>query len=194
MPLPEPILDGDTFFTGVNMRLDPGQLKPGFCASAKNKRFVNGKASTRPGIKKMPWSNKAADAWLEKTYNAGSIVTYSGRAAVVTGTTAAQVDGGTGNLTASSTNAIILNGDFSGSTLSPWVGGGNWSFNASTDKVSHTASSGAENLYQDISAVLGCDYTVTLTVSGYSAGTLKVFIGQSGFTAVPRAQLQSKWG
>ena len=185
MPLPEPILDGDTFFTGVNMRLDPGQLKPGFCASAKNKRFVNGKASTRPGIKKMPWSNKAADAWLEKTYNAGSIVTYSGRAAVVTGTTAAQVDGGTGNLTASSTNAIILNGDFSGSTLSPWVGGGNWSFNASTDKVSHTASSGAENLYQDISAVLGCDYTVTLTVSGYSAGTLKVFIGQSGFTAVP---------
>lgn len=185
MPANDPIIDGDTHFVGVNMRLDPGQLKPGFCASAKNKRFVNGKASTRPGIKKMPWSNKAADAWLEQTYTAGSIVTYSGRAAIVTGTTAAQVDGGTGNLTASSTNAILLNGDFSGSTLSPWVGDGNWSFNASTDKVSHTVSSGAENLYQDISAVLGCDYTVTLTVSGYSAGTLKVFVGQSGFTAVP---------
>ena len=47
MPANDPIIDGDTHFVGVNMRLDPGQLKPGFCASAKNKRFVNGRIRLR---------------------------------------------------------------------------------------------------------------------------------------------------
>ena len=113
MPIPDPIVDGDTHFVGVNMRLDPGQLKPGFCASAKNKRFVNGKAATRPGIKKMPWTNKSKNAWLEKTYNANDIVTYSGRAAIVTGSSVAAIEAGTGTVTLHDTNAKLLNGDFS---------------------------------------------------------------------------------
>jgi hypothetical protein len=164
------------------MRLDPGQLKPGFCASAKNKRFVNGKASTRPGIKKMPWSNKAADAWTEKTYNADSIVTYSGRSAIVTGTTAAQINGGTGVLAAYSTNAIILNGDFS-STLS-WTPNLDPGWQTIADgKVSHVASSGLDNLYQDIHAVLGCDYTITITVTNATpvTGHVKVLVGGMGY-------------
>ena len=116
MPIPLPIVDGDSFFTGVNMRLDPGQLQPGQCAFAKNKRFVNGKAATRPGIKKMPWTNKAADAWTEKTYTAGEIVTYSGRAAIVSAATEAAITSGSGTIALSSTNAIVSNGDFSSSS------------------------------------------------------------------------------
>jgi hypothetical protein len=192
MPANDPIVDGDTHFLGVNMRLDPGQLKPGFCASAKNKRFVNGKASTRPGIKKMPWSNKAADAWVEQTYATDAIVTYSGRAAVVTGSTQAQVDGGTGVLVATSTNAAITIGDFR--TNTSWLvdgetSGGNpvgglggssgWSGFAGPTAATHAASSGADNLYQDISAVLGGDYQITVTLSGVTAssGTLTAQIG-----------------
>ena len=201
MPANDPIIDGDTHFVGVNMRLDPGQLKPGFCASAKNKRFVNGKASTRPGIKKMPWSNKAADAWLEQTYTAGSIVTYSGRAAIVTGTTAAQVDGGTGLLVPSSTNAVISAGDFPTNTswsnayTSDDLGGldgkpgksSAWSgFGGSTAATHAAHAHGADNLYQDISAVLGCDYQITVTLSGVTAssGTL---VAQLGTTNPPVA-------
>jgi len=181
MPANDPIIDGDTHFIGVNMRLDPGQLKAGFCASAKNKRFVNGKASTRPGIKKMPWSNKAADAWLEQTYSAGSIVTYSGRAAVVTGTTEAQVDGGTGVLSSSSTNAILLNGDFA--SAASWITTLDPGWGITGGEAVHAASSGLDNLYQDMSAVLGGDYTITLTVTNATPATghIKVLVGQSGY-------------
>lgn len=189
MPIPLPIVDGDSFFTGVNMRLDPGQLQPGQCAFAKNKRFVNGKAATRPGIKKMPWTNKAADAWTEKTYTAGEIVTYSGRAAIVSAATEAAITSGSGTIALSSTNAIISNGDFASGTS--WstaaetnsngvaIGGlgssSQWTI--ASDKATHAASSGADNLYQDIHGVLGCDYTISITVSGYSAGSIKVGIG-----------------
>lgn len=81
MPRPEPILDGDTFFKGVNARLDPGQLEAGFVASAINKRFSNGVVETRPGIKKMPWSNNAKVSYDDTTgYSAtGEYVLYSGR-------------------------------------------------------------------------------------------------------------------
>ena len=104
MPAQPPILDGDTSFMGVNMRLEPSQLPPGFCASAKNKRFVNGKAATRSGIKKMGWTNKVADSWAEQSYAAGAIVTYSGLAATVSGANAAVINGGTGTMSLSSTN------------------------------------------------------------------------------------------
>ena len=40
MPIPDPILDGDTFFKGVNARLDPGQLEAGFVSEAVNKRLL----------------------------------------------------------------------------------------------------------------------------------------------------------
>ena len=80
MPVPDPILDGDTFFKGVNARLDPGQLEPGFVSSAINKRFNNGVVETRPGIKKMPWSNCLTEAYDDtKQYQNGEYVLYSGR-------------------------------------------------------------------------------------------------------------------
>ena len=188
MPANDPIIDGDTHFVGVNMRLDPGQLKPGFCASAKNKRFVNGKASTRPGIKKMPWSNKAADAWVEQSYSVGEIVTYSGRAAIVSAATVSAITSGSGTIALSSTNSIITNGDFASGT--GWLTaaetsngvaiggiGASSEWTIASNKATHAASSGADNLYQDIHGVLGCDYTITVTVSGYSAGNIKVGIG-----------------
>ena len=194
MPANDPIIDGDTHFVGVNMRLDPGQLQPGFCASAKNKRFVNGKASTRPGIKKMPWTNKARAAWEEQAYSTGEIVTYSGRAAVITGASAAIIEGGSGTVVLSDTNAKLLNGDFS--TSANWstavdgsVGGlggsSGWAVDAGdSNYAQHTAhSSGGDNLYQDIDLVLGCDYTIVLTISGRTAGTVKVLAGTTGSSA-----------
>ena len=123
MPLPEPIIDGDTFFTGVNMRLDPGQLQPGLCAFARNKRFVTGKAVTRPGIKKMAWSNRNEDPWTNddtKEYAIGDVVTYSGVSALVSGSSASQVDGGTGSIALANANSLSpTNTGFS--VLSPWV-------------------------------------------------------------------------
>ena len=198
MPIPDPIVDGDTHFVGVNMRLDPGQLKPGFCASAKNKRFVNGKAATRPGIKKMPWTNKSKNAWLEKTYNANDIVTYSGRAAIVTGSSVAAIEAGTGTVTLHDTNAKLLNGDFStyvpgtdwstavdGSVGGLGSGSTGWAIDAGdSNYAQHTAhSGGADNLYQDIDLVLGCDYTISLTISSCTTGTVKVLAGTMGSSA-----------
>jgi len=269
MPANDPITDGDTYFVGVNMRLDPGQLKPGFCASATNKRFINGKASTRPGIKKMPWSNMAKAAWTEKTYSTGEIVTYSGRAATVVGASAAIIEGGTGTITLHDTNAKLLNGDFStyvpgtdwsiasgtggglgtgntgwaiddgdsnyaqhtavtgtvsinnsggysttvtsmtvdalavaipnGTTLT-FSGGGQFILSAraligattitsttgltsaavANDASATYASDSADNLYQDIDLVLGCDYTIVFTISSRTAGTVTIFAGTTG--------------
>lgn len=80
MPVGESIVDGDTGFVGVNSRLEPSQLPQGFVASAINKRFVNGVAETRAGIKKMPWSNVQADAYDDTIgYSNGDFVLYSGR-------------------------------------------------------------------------------------------------------------------
>lgn len=53
--------DGDTAFLGVNDRLDPAQLPPGIASGAKNKRFADGIAATRKGIRKLNWLNAAAD-------------------------------------------------------------------------------------------------------------------------------------
>jgi hypothetical protein len=132
MPVKPPVVaDGDSGFIGVNMRMDPALLSPGHVAEARNKRFVNGKAATRAGVKKMPWSNKAADAWSNdidpdtsstKSYNAGSIVTYSGVSSEVegTGATAAAVEDGTGTLYLKDANRLNLqSGDFTAST--GWV-------------------------------------------------------------------------
>tara|TARA_R110000824_G_scaffold55389_3_gene152653 strand:- start:130 stop:2601 length:2472 start_codon:yes stop_codon:yes gene_type:complete len=57
MPIPDPLVDGDSGFSGVNSRLDAGQLPRGFVSSAKNIRFKNGVASPRAGIKKVYWGN-----------------------------------------------------------------------------------------------------------------------------------------
>tara|TARA_R100000808_G_scaffold1261_1_gene5919 strand:- start:368 stop:2869 length:2502 start_codon:yes stop_codon:yes gene_type:complete len=199
MPVKPPVVaDGDSGFVGVNMRMNPALLPPGYVSEAKNKRFTNGKAATRPGIKKMPWTNKSHAAWEQKSYDPNDIVTYSGRAAVIEGSSASIIESGSGTVTLHSTNAILNNGYFT--TSSDWstaedgsVGGlgtGSGSTGWRVDEggvtnyaehVNNTSNSAsADNLYQDINAVLGCDYSITLTVSGYSGGTLKVFVGTQG--------------
>lgn len=47
--------DGDQGFIGVEERLAPQQLPPGYVAGARNKRFRNGRAATRDGIGLLPW-------------------------------------------------------------------------------------------------------------------------------------------
>ena len=59
MPQP-PITDADLGFVGVNGRTDPALTKQGLVSSAKNRRFVNGVATTRKGVKILPWSHKAS--------------------------------------------------------------------------------------------------------------------------------------
>jgi len=178
MPANDPIIDGDTHFVGVNMRLDPGQLKPGFCASAKNKRFVNGKAATRPGIKKMPWTNKAADAWTNdpndpeadplviKSYSAGSIVTYSGVSSEVegTGATAAAVEDGTGTLLLKDANRLNLqNGDFTSSS--------NWVFTGATVVIGEALTLvGSSTVFSEVSVV-------ALTVAMSTTDTIEFSVG-----------------
>lgn len=49
---------GDRGFIGVNMRLDPAQLGPGYVSEAINCRFRNGVAETRKGFTVLPWLNK----------------------------------------------------------------------------------------------------------------------------------------
>lgn len=50
-----PQRDGDAGFVGVDERLDPALLPPGFVARAKNCRFRNGQAETRGGDTIWPW-------------------------------------------------------------------------------------------------------------------------------------------
>jgi len=49
--------DGDTQFTGIAPRLDPGSLPPGIASEARNMRFRNGVAATRRGVYKPSWCN-----------------------------------------------------------------------------------------------------------------------------------------
>jgi len=86
MPVKPPVVaDGDSGFVGVNMRMDPALLPPGYVSEAKNKRFVNGTCKTRNGIKKIQWSNKSDDYYdNSKTYSANEVVRYAGTADVLT--------------------------------------------------------------------------------------------------------------
>lgn len=47
--------DGDIQFIGVDERLEPQQLAPGYVSSAKNYRFRRGKIEPRDGITILPW-------------------------------------------------------------------------------------------------------------------------------------------
>lgn len=50
-----PLKDGDGGFVGVDERMDPNLVKPGFVSSATNCRFRNGLVEPRPGITILPW-------------------------------------------------------------------------------------------------------------------------------------------
>jgi len=60
--MPQDFSDGDSGFTGVNTRLDPGQLQAGNVASAINMRFERGVAAPRYGVRKMAWSNTRTES------------------------------------------------------------------------------------------------------------------------------------
>lgn len=60
MPKPTPLQDGDLQFLGVNQLTPPGMLDPGMVADALNARFRYGKAETRLGHVKLPWTNKVS--------------------------------------------------------------------------------------------------------------------------------------
>jgi|DEB0MinimDraft_3_1074331.scaffolds.fasta_scaffold00156_9 hypothetical protein len=55
--------DGDLYFTGVDMRVDPQQLKPGFCSFAKNARFRFGRAEARLGMMPVRFNFLGATSW-----------------------------------------------------------------------------------------------------------------------------------
>ena len=57
MSIPQQLSDGDANFVGVNNRLDPSQLPPGYVSDAANVRFSSGVAETRKGIKLMRFGN-----------------------------------------------------------------------------------------------------------------------------------------
>jgi len=86
MPQP-PVTDLDQGFIGVNGRTDPALTKEGLVSSAKNRRFVKGVATTRRGVKILPWSNKASGFYKNVAYATGDIVRFSGL----------KIDGGTGD-------------------------------------------------------------------------------------------------
>jgi hypothetical protein len=73
---PKPL--GDRTFIGVNMRLDPALLPPGYVSDAVNMRFRNGIAETRKGFIFPPWANKTTTG----TIAAG--ITRSGSTATAT--------------------------------------------------------------------------------------------------------------
>ena len=77
MPQP-PITDLDQGFVGVNGRTDPALTQQGLVSSAKNRRFIKGVATTRRGVKILPWSNKASGYWTVGVHAEGTIVRYSG--------------------------------------------------------------------------------------------------------------------
>ncbi len=61
-PTPNIAEDGDGGWIGVNALLDPGQLEPGQCSDARNKRFSRGYAETRPGTQ-TPVQFNPAGGW-----------------------------------------------------------------------------------------------------------------------------------
>ena len=59
----QPLPDGDLGFIGVDMRVDPQQLSPGYCSFAKNARFRFGRAETRLGMMPLRFNFLGATTW-----------------------------------------------------------------------------------------------------------------------------------
>ncbi len=173
MPALPPLTDGDPGFRGVNSRLDPSLVPPSFCSYAKNKRFRDGGAVTRPGIKPMPWSNKHINAYLPTSYAADSIVSFSGQVADdVSATTAFTF--------VRTTSVIPSNGDFN--SAANWVTG-NWSISSGGASINNAGST--SNLYQDLSSsiVNGSVLEITIVVQAVTPASGKgvaVLLGDNG--------------
>lgn len=74
----QPLLDGDEQFMGVNMRLEPDKVQPGFLAyGSQNLRFRNGEGQTRLGLSKPAWLNVCNGRLIGRVtqfYGAGSFL------------------------------------------------------------------------------------------------------------------------
>ena len=186
MPALPPLTDGDPGFRGVNSRLDPSLVPPYFCSFAKNKRFRDGGAITRPGIKPMPWSNKNIDAYSHQAYSANTIVSFSGQVADdVSSTTAYSF--------VRTTPVTVANGDFSsGSNWTDQHGsgaGGSARWDISSGNASISSAPSTSNFYQDLSGSIanGDVLKITIVISAVTpvtdSGTLKgvaIFLGNQG--------------
>ena len=173
MPALPPLTDGDPGFRGVNSRLDPALIPPSFCSYAKNKRFRDGGAVTRPGIKPMPWSNKHINAYAHQAYAADSIVSFSGQKADDVGSTTAITFVRT-------TPVTVSNGDFLSATN--WVVG-NWSVGSGLANIVNAGST--SNLYQDLSStillgdILEIEIVISLITPASGKG-VAIFLGTAG--------------
>tara|TARA_Y100001938_G_scaffold78_2_gene98 strand:- start:1655 stop:4000 length:2346 start_codon:yes stop_codon:yes gene_type:complete len=180
--MPEYITDGDQGFYGVNMRLDPALLSPGVASEAKNKRFVNGSAQTRPGVVIMPWGNKAGADYDHKVYAANEIVRYSGKKRrwvcsddSYNNQTACEAAGETWGVD-SFVATGITNGNFA--TDSVWTKGTGWDINGNQAFITNAVQSDSSNLYQDFGATVGHVYFVKFTIDEINnTGSIKVFVG-----------------
>jgi len=68
-----------------------------------------------------------------------------------------------------------------GDSATPSNNNSGWTWNSGYAQHVNTlnAAESADNLYQDINATLGNEYKITLTISGYGAGHIRVFLGTS---------------
>ena len=143
MPQP-PVTDLDQGFLGVNGRTDPALTKQGLVSSAKNRRFIKGVATTRRGVKILPWSNKASGYFENVVYSENDIVRYSGLKV----TSAAGGDSNTAVLTGSATyNGIspaATTGPSSNRVAGPYFKRN--SVSAGSDEEPVTAYSSSSNL------------------------------------------------
>ena len=171
--MPDYVTDGDQGFGGVNLRLDPGQIPPGLAANARNKRFLNAVARTRPGVVLLPWSNKAEDDYIHKVYAENSIVRYSGKRAFVDSTA-------TPPITAAYVASGLIDGGFD--DASAWDDSGSrWS--VANNVATVTATGTVENLTQTIGTTAGRDYLVTFEITAWTSGNVTPFIGNSSSDA-----------
>ena len=171
--MPEYITDGDQGFIGVNMSLDPALLEPGHAAEAINKRFKDGVATTRPGIKKLSWSNKAESDYENKTYSENEFVRFSGRKAVsiTSNPEAFDVQKVTDGM------AFTSGYDF-GADPGGWTEGAGWDIDETNNKATHTPRDSSDsNITRTVGTQEGHDYVVTFTIVGSSAGTIEPFLG-----------------
>jgi hypothetical protein len=167
--MPNYATDGDQGFGGVNMRLDPAQLPSGLAASARNKRFQNAIAKTRPGVVLLPWSNKAEDDYTHQSYAENSIVRYSGKRAFVSSA---------GSITSQDVATGLTNGSFAtdpGGWSSSATSNPRWDISGGAAVCSGTGS--IENFQIDVGTVSGRDYLVTFEITAYTSGNVTPFIG-----------------
>ncbi|MBF0436439.1 MAG: hypothetical protein HQL77_13825 [Magnetococcales bacterium] len=144
-----------------------------------NVKFSDGAARKVQGYKAVLGSLSTTPTFLRTMYDQ---LCYCGTSAVYT------VKNGTHyEITRTTTGAnMVFDGSMNDYDDSKpwWTLGNGWSINTTTDKAHCNGSQGAvSSLSQNISIVQGRSYSVTFTLSNYSAGTLTPKVGGVAGTA-----------